>query len=119
MFSRTLAKLSASLPSSVKYHLAALKPAYVSVMGLAQRDVVVETIAGSLRWKIDGLTSQQFLLGTYEPYMQEAFIEYVRKGDVVYDVGAHAGYHSLFCSLLVGSTGKVLPLSRTQRILFP
>jgi len=26
---------------------------------------------------------------------------------VVYDVGAHAGYHSLFCSLLVGSTGKV------------
>ena len=107
MFSRTLAKLSASLPSSVKYHLAALKPAYVSVMGLAQRDVVVETIAGSLRWKIDGLTSQQFLLGTYEPYMQEAFIEYVRKGDVVYDVGAHAGYHSLFCSLLVGSTGTV------------
>jgi FkbM family methyltransferase len=76
-------------------------------MGLAQRDVVVKTIAGSLRWEIDALTSQEFLLGTYEPYMQQAFIEYVRKGDVVYDVGAHAGYHSLLCSLLVGSTGKV------------
>ena len=107
MFSRTLAKLSASLPSSVKYHLAALKPAYVSVMGLAQRDVAVQTTAGSLRWEIDGLTSQEFLLGTYEPYMQQAFIEYVRKGDMVYDVGAHAGYHSLFCSLLVGAAGRV------------
>ena len=39
--------------------------------------------------------------------MQQAFIDYVRQGDVVYDVGAHAGYHSLFCSLLVGATGKV------------
>lgn len=76
-------------------------------MGLAQRNVVVKTIAGSLRWEIDGLTSQEFVLGTYEPYMQQVFIEHVRKGDVVYDVGAHAGYHSLFCSLLVGSTGKV------------
>lgn len=84
-----------------------MKPAYISVMGLAQRDVVVKTMAGSLRWEIDALTSQEFLLGTYEAYMQQAFIEYVRKGDVVYDVGAHAGYHSLFCSLLVGSTGKV------------
>jgi FkbM family methyltransferase len=76
-------------------------------MGLAQRDVVIDTVAGSLHWEIDDLTSQQFLRGTYEPYMQQAFIKYVRNGDVVYDVGAHAGYHSLFCSLLVGSTGKV------------
>jgi FkbM family methyltransferase len=84
-----------------------LKPIYAGVMSVGQSVLDVPTGAGSLRWRVDALTSQQFILGTYEPYMQRAFTEYVRKGDVVYDVGAHAGYHTLFCSLLVGSTGRV------------
>jgi len=76
-------------------------------MGLAQRNILVDTMAGSLHWEIDLLTSQEVLLGTYEPYMQQAFLQRVRKGDVVYDVGAYAGYHSLFCSLLVGPSGRI------------
>ncbi len=107
MFSRTLAKLTASLPSAAKYRLVGLKPALIKVMALGQRTVEVETSAGPLIWEIDELTSQEFLLGSYEPYMQKAFIKYVQPGDVVYDIGAHAGYHSLFCSLLVGNSGAV------------
>jgi FkbM family methyltransferase len=39
--------------------------------------------------------------------MQDAFVKLIRNGDVVYDVGAFAGYYSLLCGLLVGSTGRV------------
>jgi FkbM family methyltransferase len=108
MFTRALAKLSASLPSSVKYKLSKYKPFYTYVMGLRQSVVTVQTSAGVLNWKIDQLTSQEFVLGTYEPYMQKAFIENINEGFVVYDVGAHAGFHSLFCGLLVGPSGCVI-----------
>jgi len=46
-------------------------------------------------------------MGTYEPHMQEAFCKYVRSGSVVFDIGAHAGFHSLFCGLLVRPGGQV------------
>lgn len=77
-------------------------------MGLGQPVIEVQTRAGALHWKIDELTSQTFLLGTYEPYMQEAFLRFVRPGAVVYDIGAHAGFHTLFCGLLVGPSGRVI-----------
>ena len=115
MFSHSLARFSASLPSSIKYRLARLKPSYNLLMRLGQPCVQVQTIAGSLNWKIDELTSQQFLLGTYEPYMQEAFSKFVRDGATVYDVGAHAGYHSLLCALLVGPSGRVVAFEPNPR----
>jgi FkbM family methyltransferase len=108
MFSHSLARFSASLPSSIKYRLATIKPLYNSLLRLGQSRVQAQTIAGPLNWTIDELTSQQFLLGTYEPYTQEAFSKFVRKGATVYDVGAHAGYHSLLCALLVGSSGRIV-----------
>jgi FkbM family methyltransferase len=77
-------------------------------MRLGESSVTAQTIAGQLNWNIDELTSQQFLLGTYEPYMQEAFAKFVGVGATVYDVGAHAGYHSLLCSLLAGPSGRVI-----------
>jgi FkbM family methyltransferase len=110
MFSHSIARLSASLPSSLKYRLSPIRPLYEGLMRLGQPVVRAQTIAGSLNWAIDELTSQQFLLGTYEPYMQEAFSQHVGKGATVYDVGAHAGYHSLLCALLVGSSGRVIAL---------
>jgi FkbM family methyltransferase len=108
MFSHSLARFSARLPSSIKYRLATIKPFYNGLMRLGQPAVQAQTIAGSLNWSIDELTSQKFLLGTYEPYMQKAFAKYVGDGATVYDVGAHAGYHSLLCSLLVGRSGRVI-----------
>jgi FkbM family methyltransferase len=117
VFAKTLAGIAASLPSSVKYGMGKLKPLYTRAMRLGQSSTIVETSVGQLRWRIDALTSQEFLRGTYEPYMQNAFIEYVLPGNTVFDIGAHAGFHSLFCGLLVGATGRVFafepnPISR-------
>jgi FkbM family methyltransferase len=117
MFARTLAGMAAKLPSSVKYRLVKLRPLYTLAMRLGQSSTIVETSVGQLRWRIDAVTSQEFLRGTYEPYMQNAFIEYVQRGNTVFDIGAHAGFHSMFCGLLVGATGRVFafepnPISR-------
>jgi FkbM family methyltransferase len=119
MLSNSLAKFSARLPSSLKYRLATIRPLYTALLGLGEPLVTAQTIAGPVNWHIDSLTSQQYLLGTYEPYMQQAFVRFVRDGVTVYDVGAHAGYHSLLCALLVGSSGRVIafepnPLNRAS-----
>jgi FkbM family methyltransferase len=117
MFASSLATIAAKLPSSVKYRMVKLKPLYTLAMRLGQSSIVVETSVGQLRWRIDALTSQEFLRGTYEPYMQDAFLKYVRPGNTVFDIGAYAGFHSVFCGLLVGATGRVFafepnPISR-------
>lgn len=117
MFSRSLAKFSAFLPTPLKYRLAKYKSIYTKMMSLGESVTEINTQAGKLSWKIDRLTSQTFLLGTYEPYMQAAFIKFVQPGMTVYDVGAHAGFHTLFCGLLVGETGRVIafePLSENR-----
>ena len=117
MFASALAEIAAKLPSSVKYKMGRWKPLYTRAMRLGQSSVIVETSAGQLRWRIDALTSQEFLRGTYEPYMQDAFLRYVHPGNTVFDIGAHAGFHSVFCGLLVGAAGRVFafepnPISR-------
>lgn len=108
MFSKSLAKFTSKLPSSIKYRLGKYKGVYTRFMALGESITQIQTQAGQLNWKIDSLTSQTFLLGTYEPYMQKAFVELIRPGFTVYDVGAHAGFHTLFCGLLVGETGRVV-----------
>lgn len=117
MFASTLAGIAAKLPSSVKYRMGKLKPLYTRAMRLGQSSTIVETSVGQLQWRIDAFTSQEFLRGSYEPYMQGAFLRYVLPGSTVFDIGAYAGFHSLFCGLLVGPTGRVFafepnPISR-------
>src|SRR2546428_831932 len=105
MFSRLLAGISSKLPTSVKYQLKPLRRPYTFFLRLGRPVVQVPSVVGPIRWEIDELASQQLLRGTYEQYMQAAFAKFIHNGDVVYDVGAFAGYHSLLCGLLVGSTG--------------
>lgn len=45
--------------------------------------------------------------GEYEPLQTKLFMESIRKGDIVFDVGAHAGYYSLIAAKLIGKKGKV------------
>ncbi len=107
MFSQALTTIAASLPANVKYRLAGLRRPYTFVLKLGNPFVKVPSIAGSFSWEIDDLTNQQILKGTYESYMQEAFQRFVSQGSVVYDIGAHAGYHSLLCGRLTGQQGRV------------
>jgi len=108
MLTHTLARLMAVVPSPLKYRLARLKPLYNCLLGFGSRVVTVRLPGGTVRWQIDALTSQQHLLGTYEPYLQAALARWVRPGDVVYDIGAHAGFHTLCAALLVGPSGQVI-----------
>lgn len=108
MLARVLTNIAALLPSELKYKLVRLRPAYLSTLSRIQPISTVKTSAGEFSWRIDDLTSQRILRGGYEPYMQAAFTRYVRPGSVVYDIGAHAGFHTLFCALLAGATGRVI-----------
>ena len=49
----------------------------------------------------------RFVRGTYEPDSTAVFLQHVRPGAVVFDIGAHVGYYSVLASHLAGATGKV------------
>ncbi len=48
------------------------------------------------------------LLGSYEREQTRLFLQHIRPGDVVYDVGAASGYYTLLARKLVGAQGKVV-----------
>ena len=108
MFSQLLARIAAATPYSVKCRFRGLKPLYTGLMRIGQRVVVVQTSAGKLRWRIDSLTSQTHLLGSYDIDTQEVFRRFLKNGSVVYDIGAHVGFFSLYCGLLVAPDGYVI-----------
>lgn len=71
------------------------------------------------RW-IVGSATHGCWLGSYEFETQRAFAGMVRAGDVVYDLGANAGYYSLLGARLAGDEGVVYsfePLPRNLRYL--
>ncbi len=45
--------------------------------------------------------------GYFEPYISELMRKEVKKGDIVVDIGANIGYHTLLMARLVGEKGKV------------
>lgn len=47
-------------------------------------------------------------LGIYELNVQDALTRYVAEDDVVYDIGANFGFHTLLASRLVGNQGQVI-----------
>jgi FkbM family methyltransferase len=97
-----LAGLAEHVPANLKYRLSWLRGAYVCALRAGSPTVTVNVGDCSFRWQIDQLTSQRHLRGTYEPYMQEVVRRFVHSGSLVYDIGAHAGFHSLFAASLGG-----------------
>lgn len=70
---------------------------------------VLPILQGPLKGKkwIKGSSINGCWLGTYELDKQVLFSKYIKPGNIVYDVGANAGFYSLLSSLLVSETGKV------------
>jgi FkbM family methyltransferase len=62
--------------------------------------------ARGMKW-IAGSSLHGCWLGTYELKKQQVLERFVRPGMTVYDVGANAGFYTLFLSRLVGDTGRV------------
>jgi FkbM family methyltransferase len=89
---------------------------------LVPQQAVLRILTGPLRgmrW-IAGAATHGCWLGTYERDVQRIFTEHIRSGDVVYDVGANAGFFTLLASKLAGANGTVYafePLPRNLEIL--
>ncbi|GAB4470405.1 MAG: hypothetical protein Kow0088_03260 [Anaerolineales bacterium] len=73
----------------------------------------VEITAGGLRGLslyLDLSQEKDYWLGTYEPHLHSAIQDFVRPGQVVYDVGANVGYITLLLARCVGRTGSVVAI---------
>ena len=76
---------------------------------LIPAQMVLPIVHGKLwgyRW-IVGSSNHGCWLGTYEYAKQQKFIQLVREGMIVYDIGAHVGFYTLLASVLVGAEGSV------------
>jgi FkbM family methyltransferase len=76
-------------------------------------------LQGRLRGKrwIVGSSTHGCWLGSYEYHKRRRFERTVRSGQVVYDVGANAGFYTILASVLVGPTGKVVAFEPVPRNL--
>jgi FkbM family methyltransferase len=64
--------------------------------------------SGALKgMRIVAVAGPKFQHDRYEQFFR-AFIENLKEGMVVYDVGAHWGYYTLVASRVVGDTGRVI-----------
>jgi FkbM family methyltransferase len=52
-------------------------------------------------------TGSKFILGTQELYKTEAFLKYFRKGDVLFDIGAHVGYFSAIGAVINDESAEI------------
>jgi FkbM family methyltransferase len=78
---------------------------------------VVFILQGRLRGKkwIKGAGVNGYWLGTYEPENQKIFEKKLKKDDIVYDIGAHAGFYTLLAAEIIGPKGKVFSFEPNPR----
>lgn len=98
---------------STRHKIACARVASDVVCGarrLAGLGPVVQTRRGGILWNLDlreGFEFSIFLLGGIEPDTQAACRRLVKEGDVVLDIGANLGAHTLPLAKLAGATGCV------------
>jgi len=72
---------------------------------------------GGLAWKLDldeGIDFSIFLLGAFEPGTVRFYRRALRPGDIVFDIGANIGAHTLPFAQCVAPNGKVFAFEPTQ-----
>ena len=90
------------------------------ILKLIPKNAVLPIFQGELKGKkwIIGSGSFGYWLGNYELEKQKIFQQIVKKGDIVYDIGAHVGFYTLLASELVGKKAGSLLLSPCPKIFF-
>ena len=76
-----------------------------------------EVRRGGLRWQLDlneGIDLSIFLLGAFERRTIRAYRKIVRAGDLVLDIGANVGAHTLPLARQVGPSGRVIAFEPTD-----
>ncbi len=90
------------------------------LLKLLPPDSVVVVFQGGLKgykW-IVGSGVHGYWLGSYEEEQQNLFIKLIKKGSVVYDIGAHVGFYTLLASKLVGDMGQVFSFEPLPRNVY-
>ena len=77
----------------------------------------INTRRGGINWTLDiseGIDLAIYLMGGFEVRTLRLYADLVREGDVVLDVGANIGAHTLPLARYVGATGKVFAFEPTK-----
>jgi FkbM family methyltransferase len=72
---------------------------------------------GGLLWNLDlkeGIDFSIYLLGGFEPYTLKLYTKIIKPGDIVLDIGANVGSHTLPLARLVGEQGRVIAFEPTK-----
>jgi len=88
-------------------------------LSLIPSETEVRVLRGPLRgmkW-VKGAGPNAYWVGSYEVSRLREFVNVLRQGDVIYDVGASVGIYSLCASLGVGSSGCVYAFEPLERNL--
>ena len=84
---------------------------------LAGRGAATLVSRRGIRWQLDlqeGIDFSIWLLGTFEPRTRRCYQRFIRPGDVVLDIGANIGAHTLPLAQAVGPTGRVVAFEPTD-----
>jgi FkbM family methyltransferase len=99
------------LTTKTKVSLAALAYRFIAfARGLVGKSKSAIVRRGGICWDLDlseGIDFSIYLLGAFEPGTAKTLQELVKPGDVVLDIGANIGAHTLRLAQSVGPGGKV------------
>ncbi|TAL02679.1 MAG: FkbM family methyltransferase [Rhodospirillaceae bacterium] len=102
-------------------HKIALARAAQAVVMLLRKvagyDAQADVTRRSIRWHLDlreGIDFAIYLLGAFEPATLAAYTHLISPDDVVLDIGANIGAHTLHFARAVGPGGKVIAFEPTQ-----
>lgn len=84
---------------------------------LAGYGPAVQVRRHGINWLLDlqeGIDLSIYLLGAFERRTVRAYSSFIRENDIVLDIGANIGAHTLILSQLVGPNGKVVAFEPTS-----
>jgi len=84
---------------------------------LAGYGPAVQVRRHGINWHLDlqeGIDLSIYLLGAFELRTLRAYSSFIRENDIVLDIGANIGAHTLILSQLVGPNGKVVAFEPTS-----
>lgn len=84
---------------------------------LSGRGMQVKCQRRGVTWSLDldeGIDLSIYVLGSYEPRTLRAYMGMIRPGDVIFDIGANIGAHTLHFARLTGPQGRVYAFEPTD-----
>ena len=84
---------------------------------LGGRGMQLECRRRGVKWNLDldeGIDLSIYVFGAYEPRTLRAYSGMIRPGDVVFDIGANIGAHTMHFARLTGAQGRVYAFEPTD-----